>query len=273
MHGMGNQRPDYADDCIEELRSRLRDAGKNPNDVSWKPIHWGDVLDGRENELWRTLSADNDLDHVRIRRDIVISGLGDAIAYLGPAFQDSAVYDPIHENIAVGLSELRDNLEKKDKAPLVILCHSLGCAIVSNYIWDAQNGNRPPSSAGSSFAKAETLSGLITFGCNIPLFTLALPLTQIKTIKFPGSKAGGCFPGTNAARRKGLLNWNNYFDADDILGYPLKPINLAYDKAVDADIQIQTGTILGAHTGYWTDNDFTRPVAQQLAGLLGLLGV
>ena len=61
-------------------------------------------------------------------------------------------------------------------------------------------------------------------------------------------------------------------DADDVLGYPLKPINAAYDKVVNEDIQIQTGTILGAHSGYWTDNNFTRPAARQLAGVLDLLG-
>ncbi len=273
VHGMGNQGPDFADASIEEIRSRIHDSGKNPNDVSWKPIHWGGILNGRENELWRKLSADHDLDSVRIRRDIVISGLGDAIAYQGPAFQNSTVYDPIHEKIAVMLTELRDTLDKQDKSPLVILAHSLGCAIVSNYIWDVQKETRIPPSATTSFAKAETLSGLITFGCNIPLFTLSRPLTQVKTIKFPGVKSGNCFPGTNATARSHILKWNNYFDADDILGYPLKPLNSAYDKAVDKDIQIQTGTILGAHTGYWTDNDFTRPVARQLVDLLELLGV
>lgn len=273
VHGMGNQGPDFADASIEELRNRIRGSGKDPNHVSWKPIHWGGILNGRENELWSKLSAENDLDHVRIRRDIVISGFGDAIAYLGPAFQNSTVYNPIHNKIAAALTELRETLDKKDKSPLVILAHSLGCTIVSNYIWDAQNETGIPPSAATSFAKAETLSGLITFGCSIPLFTLSRPLTQVKTIKFPGPKSGSCFPGTNATARRSVLKWNNYFDADDILGYPLKPVNSAYDKVVDSDIQIQTGTILGAHTGYWTDNDFTRPVAQQLVGLLELLGV
>ncbi len=273
VHGMGNQGPDFADAAIEEIRSRIRDFGKNPSDVSWKSVHWGGILAGRENELWRRLSADHDLDHVRIRRDIVISGLGDAIVYQGPAFGHSTVYRPIHEKIAVSLTELRNSLDKKDKAPLVFIAHSLGGVIVSNYIWDAQRGFLPPTSATTSFSKAETLSGLIRFGCNIPLFTLSRPLPQNKTIKFPGVKSRYCFPGTNKTARSRVLKWNNYFDADDILGYPLKPINSAYDKVVNKDIQIQTGTILGAHTGYWTDNDFTRPVAKQLVDLLELLGV
>ena len=80
------------------------------------------------------------------------------------------------------------------------------------------------------------------------------------------------FPGTTAKQRKEALKWLNYFDADDILGYPLKPINAAYSRAVNEDVQIQTGSILGAHTGYWTDNRFTKPVARSFASVLELLG-
>ena len=63
----------------------------------------------------------------------------------------------------------------------------------------------------------------------------------------------------------------NYFDPDDILAYPLRPINEAYCCAVNADREIQTGTIFDSHTDYWTDNSFTVPVARQLGELLRLL--
>jgi pimeloyl-ACP methyl ester carboxylesterase len=273
IHGMGNQGSDYADDSIEEIRSVLRSQGHNPNHIKWKSIHWGPILNGRENELYRRLSQDHDLDWTRIRRDVIVGGLGDALAYMGPPFADSVVYSKIHKRIAVALSELRDELDNHDTAPLVILAHSLGCAVISNYLWDHQQANGNQSAeARTPFSKGETVSGLITFGCNMPLFTLALPPTQVKAIAFPGKAAKSCFPGSTKAQRTDTLKWMNYFDADDILGYPLKPINAAYNKAVSEDKQIQTGTVFGAHTSYWTDNDFTRPVARQLAGLLDLLG-
>lgn len=272
VHGMGNQPVSFADDFIDEVRTRLRGLGKNLNTVRFKTAHWSPALDGRENELYRRLSQDHDLDWGRIRRDIVLSGLGDAIAYMGPPKMPSLVYDTIHDLIAKAMAELRDDLVKGDKAPLVILAHSLGCAMISNYLWDAQRKRYRPS-ADSVFPRGETLAGLITFGCNLPLFTLALKPSQVKPIAFPGNKVASCFPRTSATARRKVLRWLNYFDADDILAYPLKPVNAAYNRAVAEDVQIQTGTILGAHTGYWTDNSFTKPVARQLASLLDLLGV
>jgi hypothetical protein len=44
--------------------------------------------------------------------------------------------------------------------------------------------------------------------------------------------------------------WLNYYDKDDVLGYPLKPISPSYNAIVNED------------------NDFTRPVAQFLADFL-----
>ena len=271
VHGMGNQPATFADDFIDEVRGRILDLGKSPSDIRFRTAYWSPAIDGRENELYRLLSQDHDLDGGRIRRDVVLSGLGDAVAYMGPPKSDSQIYDQVHEYIARPLADLRNSLTKKDKAPLIIAAHSLGCAIVSNYLWDAQHKRYSPS-ATTAFSRGHTLSGMITFGCNLPLFTLALKLSQVKPIGFPGSKAAVCFPGTTAKQRKEMLKWLNYFDADDILGYPLKPINAAYNRTVNEDVQIQTGSILGAHTGYWTDNSFTKPVARQLASVLELSG-
>lgn len=66
-----------------------------------------------------------------------------------------------------------------------------------------------------------------------------------------------------------MAKWLNYYDPDDVLGYPLKPINAEYRKVVSKDIAINTGGILTswnpmAHNGYWTDNDFTKPVAKYI---------
>lgn len=263
IHGMGNQPASFANGMRAEISGRLAD----PDRVRWKAVHWGGVLEGRENELFVRLNRDNTLDHTRIRGQIVISGFGDAIAYMGPPKQASAVYDAIHDKIAQGLTELADDLEGSGK-PLVVMAHSLGCAMVSDYIWDAQH-RRPRPAATGRFARAETLAGMITFGCNLPLFTLALPPARVEPIAFPGSRALACFRKKAAARR--AMRWVNFYDPDDVLGYPLRPINDRYRRTVTEDRTIQTGTILGAHTGYWTDNSFTRPAARILEDLLAAL--
>ena len=68
----------------------------------------------------------------------------------------------------------------------------------------------------------------------------------------------------------------NYYDKDDILGYPLRPLSQSFKNTVTQDIQINVGGLLSSwnpksHSEYWTDNDFTKPVAKYLAGLLKIL--
>ena len=84
VHGMGTQSDDYADPMIDELNDRLRALGQNPDHVLWKAAHWSHVLDGRENDLYRRLEQNHDLDWGALRRSLVLSGLGDAVAYQGP---------------------------------------------------------------------------------------------------------------------------------------------------------------------------------------------
>ena len=128
---------------------------------------------------------------------------------------------------------------------------------MSNYIWDIQQASRQSLAGMSRFEKMETFSGMITFGCNIPLFTFAYD--EVIPIEFPPNAL------PNDLRRK--AKWLNFYDPDDILGYPLKPINPAYRRVVSRDITVNVGGILSSwnpasHTKYWTDNDFTKPAAE-----------
>jgi hypothetical protein len=93
------------------------------------------------------------------------------------------------------------------------------------------------------------------------LFTLALRKSDIQPIALPGDRVFECFPNRSRDEVLKASKWLNFYDPDDILGYPLKGINARYAKVVTDDIAIDTGTILGAHTDYWTDNDFTSPVS------------
>ena len=65
----------------------------------------------------------------------------------------------------------------------------------------------------------------------------------------------------------------NFFDADDVLGYPLKPLSPSYGNAVSEDIEINVGGLFTSwnpisHTEYWTDNDFTEPVARLIGDIV-----
>jgi pimeloyl-ACP methyl ester carboxylesterase len=253
---------------VDELKCRIERAGADPGGVEFKAAYWGDLLESREESLLRRMCAGGDLDWVRIRRELVVSGFGDAIAYLGPATAESPYYGAIHARIETALDELQEQLDGHEHAPVVIVAHSLGCAVVSNYLWDAQR-ETPWARGETPFTRGETVAGLITMGCNLPLFTMALRPNEVSAVALPGAHAEQAFRDKAGFREH--AGWFNFYDPDDVLGYPLKPVSASYAKAVREDIAINTGPVWSAHTSYWTDNDVTVPVAKRLVALLNAI--
>ena len=276
IHGMGNQEADFANDMIAELSSRISGLGASPADVAWRSVHWAPVLSTKQDQLWDDLSGSNNLDWAWLRK-FVINSLGDAIAYLKRVpNQPPDVYQQIHQKVHDAVVDLRSDLGNEDK-PLIVIAHSLGSIIMSNYIWDEQN---PVPSAGlgfggTPFEKMETLTGFFTFGSNIALVSLAYD--PIVGIAFPSPSLASHFPaGTPPADLQSAAKWVNFYDADDVLGYPLKPLSASYDAAVREDREINVGGLLTSmtplsHVKYWTDNDLTVPIAQGIADVLKLL--
>jgi pimeloyl-ACP methyl ester carboxylesterase len=262
IHGIGSQEADFADGMIREVSERLGERAKR---VRWKSIWWAPVLRGPEAELLGRLTQGGSLDW-RWLREFVVHFLADAVAYQRVPGESSqpGVYVRIHQLIAQKLSELRAELSKGEGEPaLLVIAHSLGGHIMSNYIWDHQ---RPRETRGESpaspFAQLQSLAGIITFGCNIPLFALALP--RIVPIVFP--------PPTLEPALKGVARWRNFYDPDDVLGYPLAPLSPEYAATVE-DHKVRVGNLLtgwnpAAHNAYWTDNDITHPIADAISALL-----
>ncbi|MCI0534801.1 MAG: hypothetical protein L0Z50_06210, partial [Verrucomicrobiales bacterium] len=189
----------------------------------------------------------------------------DAVAYQREPGPDPDIYCLIHERISQCMAQLRMSTGQAD-VPLLVIAHSLGSYIMSNYIWDLQNPkayckNVVPQ---TPFEQMKTLAGFVTFGSIIPLFTLAL--TKFEGITFPPAELAG---NVRAAAR-----WLNLYDPDDVLGYPIKPLCPRYaDNAQIEDHAINVGDLLTSwnplsHTDYWTDNDFTKPVARLIEAIL-----
>ena len=258
VHGMGAQPADFADAFIAEMRDRLLRLGVEPDAVSWRAGWWADTVKEREDDLWHDLARAHTLRYDAARR-FVISHFGDALAYQRVPSQGMDVYRTIHARIREHLAALREQMGG-DK-PVVVLAHSLGSAIISNFAWDEQ---KSPTPGTTPTERLETLAGLVTFGSNIPLFTLCLD--EIVAIRFPVP--------TLPAPLRAASRWLNFFDADDVLGYPLRPLSATYHAAVSADLQVNVGTPLRSwnplsHDEYWTDNDFTVPVAALIRDVLG----
>ncbi len=97
--------------------------------------------------------------------------------------------------------------------------------------------------------KLKSLKYLFTTGCNIPLFVAGFA----EIVAIPK-------PNTN-------FKWFNYYDKDDVLGWPLKPLSSSYDLAVEKDIEIDSGNLWQSwnpqsHDGYWADEDFIEHLSQ-----------
>ena len=86
-----------------------------------------------------------------------------------------------------------------------------------NYIYDAQQENKNGTGAATPIQRMETVAKFITFGCNIPVFVFAYPESDVRPIAYPGSKL--------PTRLKMKPWWYNYFDRDDVLGFPLRDVS------------------------------------------------
>jgi predicted esterase len=244
VHGMGSQPRDFADSFISELGSRLHALGVPAEATVCQAAYWADVLDRQESELWGRVA----LQPVSWRplRRFVVSAVGDALAYRASPTAVYTTYKRIHGRIADELAGL-ERAVGRDGAPLVIIGHSLGSVIASDHVWDEQVGR---GFGTSPFTRAETLAGMITFGSTLPLF--GLDVDPIVPIRFPGAAL--------TPQQKSNARWLNFYDAADVLGYPLKATAYGYEYTVDEDVVVDSGPpILDktplSHVYYWSNPD------------------
>jgi len=279
IHGMGSQEAGYANRMIEELKLRVQRLGADDRKICFEPVWWAPVLAQRQENLLRYLADGNDLDWMDLRR-FVVHSLADAIAYQDtPTSTDQInVYREVHQKIAGSMAALRQRIEagappNAPDVPLVVIAHSLGCHMISNYIWDVRNPKPRRKAPQNAFERFQTLTSIITFGCNIPLFTLAY--TNLEPIDFPTPGISQLFPNATQEEIAAVTQWLNFYDPDDILGYPLKSLDPKYAAKVTRDIPVNAGGLLrswnpASHTEYWADNDVTKPTAALLHRILKL---
>ena len=143
--------------------------------------------------------------------------------------------------------------------PVVIIALSLGCQVLSNYLWDAQHNsyifeNTDGIEPGKlDFLRLTSLSNLVTTGCNIPLFV-------------SGINDRICFNKPNPQ-----FKWDNYYDPDDVLGWPLRQLGESFNIVNDHHINaggLFTSWNPFSHVKYWTDKDVVSPLSTILMHLL-----
>jgi hypothetical protein len=138
----------------------------------------------------------------------------------------------------------------------------MGTEIISNYIWDRQHAGSTDPFGSTAFERFETLTGLFTFGNNFPIFAAAHDIDAMEPITFPSPHL--------APDLLAKAVWENYYDKNDSMGYPIKALNEKYAAARLTDIQINVGSPLTSwnlfsHFGYWRSRKLASRIADYIS--------
>ena len=259
LHGMGQVDWNYHRGLELGLQQRLGSAWDR---VAFKVVHYGKFLQDPQDSLWANMLRDtaNELDATRLRK-FMLFGFGDAgsLEYSAHQSGSDTKYMLVQKEIRANLRLAYEELGRDASKPVVIIAQSLGCQVISNYLWDAGTGNyifQHMAGIGAdeqAFLRLRSLRHLVTTGCNIPLF-------------ISGLEPRVCFDRPN-----NQFEWDNYYDPDDVLGWPLNQLGPSYHFVRDHDIN--AGGLLTfwnplSHTGYWSDDDLLTPLANKLRDLM-----
>lgn len=266
IHGMGDTDRDYYTEFYDEIKKSL---GKTAWDkVIFKNLYYQDILQGNQEAIFNRMR--DQIDWMKLRK-FLMYGFSDAASL---EYRKDAIDSPYfltQKMIMQSMDEIFDESEQKE-IPVIALAQSLGCQVMSSYIWDAEpgrkvsngiwsvprNGGVADGSPKDNFRRMRSLQRLYTTGCNIPIFVSGHKKIEAINPPVPSFK------------------WHNFFDEDDVLGWPLRPLSPSYDRLVE-DISINAGGgVIGtlvkswnpfSHNQYWTDSEVVSHISAAIKQL------
>jgi hypothetical protein len=278
VHGMGETPPDYAADLGRRLRLKIGPRFARQADM--RAVYYQDILKPNEREIWRRVEGDSIVRYDQLRK-FLLFGFADAAGLENRKEDAGSVYELAQIEIAKTLLDIYT--ANGAHTPVILLAHSLGCQVLSSYIYDAQKARSGlPVAAGvwrdidhwsrtlqgraltepeKNFLACGTALGLITTGCNIPIFVAAHKEMTIIPIAAP----------------RPSFRWLNIYDPDDALGWPLQPLSEGYrllveDRAINAGHGVINWIVKSwnplSHSSYWQDDEVIGEVASMLTQLM-----
>jgi hypothetical protein len=260
------------------LMKALKDAmDEFDGTVATAHVYYQKILQDNENTVWERMKGEG-LNYKDLRK-FLLYGFADAAGLETRKEDPESPYALAQVEVARQLLLLYSKLSAN--GPVVVIAQSLGGQVFSSYLYDAQKANAGviPSAGiwknihrysslikddGKDFTEAEiaflngrNVVGLLTTGCNIPIFVAAHKEMHIIPIEKPSAQ----------------FDWINLYDQDDVLGWPLGPLNdryqaLVVDKKINANGRGPIEYILGAtpqsHTLYWDDKDVIHALRDML---------
>ncbi len=248
---------------IKRLKHKLERAGFEPELLAVEVVNWyGPIQEQQELILERMKKARIWLRSNRFRK-LILTNIGDLINYGGKPGFPYYGYEETHKLVHETILKLKNQLN--DHAPLLIIAASMGTEIINDYIRDRQTAaseGKDDPLGKSPFERLETLTGLFTLGNNLPIFAASQHIDEIHPIDFPSPNL--------APELQKIAVWENYYDKNDAMGYPIKPLNRYFQEHASLmDIQINTGGPLlswnfFSHFGYWRSRKLVRRLASHI---------
>ena len=265
IRGAGKRGSKEQEKFVNKLNKLLIRSDIDPGRIHYEYADWyGPTQDNQELLFRRFKNSGADMKAWGLRK-FALYLISDTVAYVGEPHKRSTTYHNTHRLIHKSILNMKEQLE--EDAPLIIIGSSLGTEIISNYIRDRQLHSTPDPLGKSPFERMETLTGIFMFGNNNAIYISAYEIDDVKPFQFP--------PGQLADKYKKIAYWGNFYDRDDPLGYPLKPINQHYREMVTEDVQINAGNLLtswnaASHLGYWKSGKLRKRVAAYLKKVLAV---
>jgi hypothetical protein len=266
IHGMGDTERDYYTEFYDQIKNSLGKAAWEK--VIFKPLYYQDILQGNQEAIFNRMR--HQIDWMKLRK-FLLFGFSDAASLEYKKDSVDSPYFLTQKMIMQTMDEIFEESGQKE-IPVILLAQSLGCQVMSSYIWDAEPGRKvltgiwsmsgkdgvTQGSPKDNFRRMRSLQRFYTTGCNIPIFVSGHK--NIKAINPPTPS----------------FKWHNFFDEDDVLGWPLKPLSPSYENLVQ-DISINAGGgIFGAvakswnplsHDQYWSNSEVVGSISSAIKQL------
>ena len=152
--------------------------------------------------------------------------------------------------------------------------HNLFCTVKGHLVQAGVLGalQVPTLDEATALERGDTLTLLYTYGTTIPIWGLRFSNPEF------GAPIAVPSPSLPPAYHALPHGWWNFYDEDDVLGYPIKKLNDQYDQVVVEDRKVGVGAWFSgwtplSHTEYDTDKDVLDPIADALAATWKALNV
>lgn len=241
LHGIGEEELEFD----TEFNNFKNAVNKNVKDgsVVWKKVFWSKEINEIESRYLKSLDKYK-LNYSKLR-SFMISAVADETAYRkGINEETNSIYSIIQNHIYNAVKEIYS--EMGEEGELFIVSYSMGTTIISDYIWDVQNG-KTNFVIDNDFEGMKKIKYLFTMGSTLPLFLFSL--SAIAPISIGNKK------------------WINLYSKNDILAYPLAVFKEYENIVVDKEVKV--GSILtwwnpASHLGYFKAKDVISLVTEKI---------